>query len=558
MSLLTYLLSAARGAFVLAAGTSLLGGLGSALLVITINEALAASADKLVWMSFAFAALAIVVPLLRWISQSQFVKLQQFALARLRVLLSTHVAHAPFAQVEGEGAARFLAVLVEDVGTVSDFFVALPRFIMQGAIVFGAFSYLAWLSWQALVFALGLVLLGSLIHFLAVRRASRHLENARTGEDVLYGHFRNLVSGGKELQLSHARREHFLSSTLAPSVESVQRDNTRGFLTYVGAGSWGAFMFFAVIGSVIFGLGSVMDFDRSVRSGYALMFLYTMFPLEDLLEAVPDLVRVRIALGRIREACGGELALSWPAPERHGEQTALASVELRKASHRYRRDADDGVFQLGPLSLRLGAGEVVFLIGGNGSGKTTLAKLFVGLYEPESGHALLDGKLIAQGEREHYRQQFSAVFSDFHLFDGVLGVGPAASEERTRELLRELRLEHKVSVRDGEFSTTSLSSGQRKRLALLVACLEDRPLCVFDEWAADQDPVYKDVFYTRILPALKAQGKGVLVITHDDRYFHPADRCLRLESGQLSAAESLSDPAQRGLSAPLTLGPASP
>ena len=196
------------------------------------------------------------------------------------------------------------------------------------------------------------------------------------------------------------------------------------------------------------------------------------------------------------------------------------------------------------LSLALRPAEVVFVVGGNGSGKTTLAKLLVGLYEPEDGDVVLDGKVVSQAERESYRQLFSAVFSDFHIFDAALGLDADDGDARASELLEALALSHKVRIDSGVFSTTKLSTGQQKRLALLIACLEDRPICVFDEWAKDQDPSYKDVFYTEILPSLRARGKCVLVITHDDRYFHLADRCLKLEYGRLLGEDDATADAQ--------------
>src|SRR5690606_7738558 len=110
-------------------------------------------------------------------------------------------------------------------------------------------------------------------------------------------------------------------------------------------------------------------------------------------------------------------------------------------------------------------------------------------------------------------------------------------DERARALLRALHLEHKVTLSGDGFSTTEPSAGQRKRLALLVAVLEDRPAYDFDEWAADQEPAYKDVFYRELLPGLKARGKAVLVITHDERYFELADRQLWLEDGRLARVE---------------------
>ncbi len=130
-------------------------------------------------------------------------------------------------------------------------------------------------------------------------------------------------------------------------------------------------------------------------------------------------------------------------------------------------------------------------------------------------------------------EYFSVVFSDFYLFDALLGLRGADLDARATRYLMELELDDKVQIRDGAFSTTALSQGQRKRLALLTAFLEDRPIYVFDEWAADQDPHYREIFYRRLLPDLKARGKTVLVISHDDRYYHLASRIIRLEYGKV-------------------------
>jgi putative ATP-binding cassette transporter len=197
------------------------------------------------------------------------------------------------------------------------------------------------------------------------------------------------------------------------------------------------------------------------------------------------------------------------------------------------------MFRVGPVNLTFRPGELVFIVGGNGSGKTTLAKVLTGLYEPEGGTIELDGKPIGFAERAAYRQRFTAVFNDFHLFDALLGiVDPNAAsrsqaDARANALVAKLALDHKVQVVNGAFSTRELSTGQRKRLALVIAYLEDRPFYLFDEWAADQDPQFKAVFYEQLLPELRSRGKTVLVISHDDRYFHLADRVLKLDNGSI-------------------------
>jgi putative ATP-binding cassette transporter len=204
--------------------------------------------------------------------------------------------------------------------------------------------------------------------------------------------------------------------------------------------------------------------------------------------------------------------------------------------HSYYDERSDRVFTMGPIDVSFTPGEVVFLIGGNGSGKTTLLKLLTGLYTPEAGQVLWNGVAIDDGNRDDYRQFFSIVYSDFFLFEQLLGlekIGGTSLDESATEYLKQLELSHKVETHDGRLSTTALSQGQRKRLALLVAYLEDRPFYVFDEWAADQDPAFKEIFYKRLLPELRQRGKSVLVITHDDHYYYLANRVIKLDSGRM-------------------------
>lgn len=163
--------------------------------------------------------------------------------------------------------------------------------------------------------------------------------------------------------------------------------------------------------------------------------------------------------------------------------------------------------------------------------------LLIGLYMPEQGGIRWNGDVVNEGNRDDYLQNFSVIFSDFYLFDELYGVDNENNNGMIDDYLQRLHLHHKVRIENGRFSSVNLSQGQRKRLALLVAYLEDRPFYVFDEWAADQDPEFKHLFYTELLPALKARGKTVLIISHDDRYFYLADRCIKLEEGRVVAME---------------------
>jgi putative ATP-binding cassette transporter len=207
-------------------------------------------------------------------------------------------------------------------------------------------------------------------------------------------------------------------------------------------------------------------------------------------------------------------------------------------SYVYRGEEEAESFSLGPLDLTLHRGELVFLTGGNGSGKTTLARIVTGLYAPEQGEILVDGVPVVAGGLDQYRQFYSAVFSDFYIFEQLDYLDPSMVGRRGGELLDGLGLSSRVRIEDRAFRYNGLSQGQMKRLALLTACLEDRQIYVFDEWAADQDPAFKKVFYRQILPRLKSEGKTALVISHDDRYYEVADRIVKLDYGMIDDAIS--------------------
>ncbi|MBL1077998.1 ATP-binding cassette domain-containing protein [Nocardia sp. 2] len=199
-------------------------------------------------------------------------------------------------------------------------------------------------------------------------------------------------------------------------------------------------------------------------------------------------------------------------------------------------------FQLGPIDLSFEPGQITFIVGGNGSGKSTLAKLITGLYVPRDGHLTLNGERIGHDNIEWFRQNSSAIFTDFHLFEDYLGFNRPDLDGEVRRYLHELQIADKVTVENGKLSTINLSQGQRKRLALLTALLEDRSILLFDEWAADQDPRFREVFYREILADLKARGKTVIVITHDDRYFGLADQLVKLDFGRVVSVENAVQP----------------
>lgn len=517
---------------------SMLAGLGSGLggvgLLIIANRALSKEhGAELMDLGLAFAGLCVLLLLSRGASSFLLMRVGQDTVLDLRLKLSHRILTIPFPRLQALGSARILACLTQDVATLAETFQWLPMLCVNGAIVIGCIAYLGWLSKFLLVLVGVAIILGIGGFRYVETRALKGLRLAREYDDALHAHFQTLAHGIKELKLHQQRRDDFMGGCLESAAVNYRHHYSSAMGLYIVANNWGNGLFYLLIGVVLFVVPLWLELTPEVLRGYCLMILYMMTPLQALVDGLPLLGRASVSVKKIEALiCEAEEAgTSAPGSPRIFPQPAI--LELNGVTHRYFIGPDERQFMVGPVNLTLYPGEVIFLVGGNGSGKTTLLLLLAGLYTPERGDILLAGRRVSGANRESYRQQFSAVFSDFHLFDSLLGLRKETLDSEAQMYLAELQLDHKVRITDGEFSTIKLSQGQRKRLALLVAYLEDRPFYLFDEWAADQDPVFKKLFYLDILPILKSRGKTVVVITHDDSYFYVADRCLKLDEGKV-------------------------
>jgi putative ATP-binding cassette transporter len=215
--------------------------------------------------------------------------------------------------------------------------------------------------------------------------------------------------------------------------------------------------------------------------------------------------------------------------------TSFEKIEMQDVVFTYKDKFSDAAFHIGPIDFTLRSGELLFITGGNGSGKSTFLRVLAGLYHPQSGEILLDGMRVNSATRDLYRELFSAIFYDYHLFRQLYGIPEADPGELSR-LLTKFRLEDKTGLTNGEFRTLDLSGGQRRRLALIVSMLENRPIVLLDEWTAEQDPEYRRKFYDELLPEMMRAGKTIVVITHDDRYLdelHLPARRIHMEEGRI-------------------------
>ena len=534
MKIIRLLLKNSWQTFTYGAFASIITGASSAGLIALINYILQHLGQSSTWLIWSFILLCLVLMVSSAISWILLTLLSQDIIYNLRLELTQRIFACPLRQLETIGTPRLLAAITEDINTIANSSISITGLSVNISLLLGCLVYLCWLSVSVFLFFLALIIIGILSYQFLVNRGLKLFKKAREIQDDLFKHFQTVTQGIKELKLHRQRRQAFFQEDLQQTAKALRHHWIKGMKVYAIAGGYGLGLLFLPLGLLLFGFTKIMPISASILSSYTLTFLYMITPLRAILNTLPQLMQANVALNKI-ESLGLSLSQQISEtdfPQEDKFQSDWFSLELVDINHAYSSDREEHQFSLDSINIQFEPGKIIFIVGGNGSGKSTLVKLITGLYIPDRGQILFNNIPVTDNNREWYRQQFSVVFYDFYLFERLLGIESNRATE-IYNYLTLLEIEHKVTVKDGILSTTNLSQGQRKRLALLTAYLEDRPIYVFDEWASDQDPVFKEIFYKKLLPELKNRNKTILAVSHDDRYFEQADRIIKLDYGRI-------------------------
>lgn len=511
---------------------SLLSGVGNAVLVAWISRNFAQAILLSTHRILLLLAFACVVLAFDTCAKQLITRLAGSTSYALRSSLSRQILAMPLEALERIGSPRLMAMLTEDILNLSITFHSLPNICVSLANLSFCTLYLLWFSPRMAVL-LGLVaILPFFIHSILQKRARAAMKAMLLGRNEIFSLYRVLVEGIQELKLHAARRNAFLHDLLEPTAKRVQKLGIENRIWHQATQIWAQAVSIGMI-LVVFLWCTWQKSSTTEIATYAFVILLLKSVIGSLLSMLPLWADARVIVEQI-EAVGFAFRVEPPPlPSVVYSKPESVHLKVERLVYRYSHTADEVGFQLGPITLDFHSGEIVFLAGGNGSGKTTLIKLLSGLYTQEEGSVFLNGEAIDAENREAYRQNFAAIWVDFFLFDRLLGISPQELDSHAEHYLKLLQLEDKVVVKDGILSTIAISHGQRKRLALLTAYLEDRPIYLFDEWASGQDPEFREVFYRQLLPDLKQKGKLVIVISHDEQYFNMADRRIYLDFGHV-------------------------
>lgn len=454
--------------------------------------------------------------------------------SRIRLRIADKIRKTSLEVLEKIGTGRLYSAVSTHTMTISQSSVLIVNAITGVFMV--AFASIFVISMSKTAFVLTGLLFGWLVFYYSLnqRKAAENHQRCSNLETDYFESFNDLLLGFKELKINSKKGQEFFEERLQQLSEATRKLKVETLKLVNKSVVLSQSSFFVLLAGILFLLPVLAPAEVSNIPAIIAVVLFIFGPVSEIISVYPFLTRANVSIRTIYalEEELDNLLKSQPArvDAENGPVPPFEEIDCRQITFTYRNGADHA-FTLGPLDFQLRAGEIVFVVGGNGSGKSTFLKVFSGLYLPHSGAIYLNGKIVIPHMMASYRDLFSPIFSDYHLFDKLYGVPEVDSAEAT-ELISRMDLTDKTAIIERRITNRKLSTGQRKRLALVVSLLEKKPICLFDEWAADQDPEFRNFFYEHILPDLKRQGKTVFAATHDDRYFHVADRVLKLEYGK--------------------------
>lgn len=405
-------------------------------------------------------------------------------------------------------------------------------------------GYMFWISPAGGLVVLGVLITLLVVYLLRNKRAEKDLNELRDLQNSYYVYLSDLLEGFREVKMSIKRNDTIFNRFLLKNRIKSKAISINTSVRYMNNELTGSYSWYIVLGVIMFILPQIFHFPIGQVSSFMIIILYLIGPVAGLITFIPIVTRVKIALNRLNEY-ETLLDANTKGKIMHGDMQDINSsfqqLEFRNVTYEYFDREKKKTFMLGPLNVTLRRGEKIFITGGNGSGKTTFVKLLTGLYRPSSGEILLNGHLINDKNLPYYRDQISAIFTDNYLFEE--NYNEFDLNKRNAKLaayIEVMKLTDIIRANETDYELTrSLSQGQRKRLAMIMALMESRQIMVLDEWAAEQDPQFRAYFYRKILPFLTDNNKTIIAITHDDNYYDLAGRIIKFDYGKIVSDEKI-------------------
>jgi putative ATP-binding cassette transporter len=478
-----------------------------------------------------FIGIIFFIVLMRRVLSLWIIKVSQTIFWGLRRKILSIVLKADYHNFVNRKSAIHASVL-GDVYVLTEASMSIIGFSTSLILGLSCFIYLATLSGPLFLITLGTTACGIVIYTWNSSLYNKEFTFARVLEHNFVENLNIIMNGFKEIYMEPEKGRYLYEKKINVTADAAYKHTTAGQIRFLNNQITGQVLFYMLVTSILLVFSVILDIDFGRTVGFVFSLFYLLGSVETIMILLPNLVRAKVAATQLMDLTEELEKTDFKTHESVKKilKGDLESIEIK--GMRFNYGIDNGCFGIGPLDFELRKGDVVFIYGDNGSGKTTFVQSLISLHHLTDGEIRFNGSLIDNSKYHQYRTAFSVVFSDFYLFSEIFSYRDL-DMEKWNYYVRLFELQDKVKLENRVFSTTTLSSGQRKRLALIANLFEEKPVLVLDEWAADQDPYFRKKFYTEILPALKLDGFTILAITHDDKYYHCADRLYRMDFGKL-------------------------
>jgi cyclic peptide transporter len=453
-------------------------------------------------------------------------------LAKVRIRILDKTRKADLKLIEEIGPAEIHTKLTHNVNTISEtaFFAVM---VCQSMIMlFFCSLYIAWLSLPAFLGAAGIIGLAIVYYNQKNKEAFAFLKEAAVVQGQFFDKCNGILLGFKELKINKKRNDAYFHD-----VEKVARKsedlmiNTQ--LKFIIGLQLGEICFYSILASIVFLMPRFGAQYAELIPRLITSILFIMGPIANIVSTMPLITRSNVAVSEIYSLEDQLDAKTEPDHNGEIETESFKELSLENIIFHYKDKYENTLFTLDNINLTIKKGELLFIVGGNGSGKSTILKILTGLYYPEAGNIRLNNKLLSRTDYQSYRELFSIIFTDFHLFDKLYGLD-IIDQDKLNFYLEKMELDEKTGFEENGFTNMKLSTGQKKRLAMITALLFDSQIYIFDELAADQAPEFRKYFYEILLKELQRKGKTIIVVSHDDRFFHVADRVIKMDYGKFN------------------------
>jgi putative ATP-binding cassette transporter len=516
-------------------------GLANTALISIINETIKYGIEKKtpsLLLTAGYIGSLLVYFLMQYFYQALLIRSAETMILKSRTDLVDKIRKSSLQSFERLGSTRLFILISQDTNTIGQIAGLASSVITSLIVITGTLTYLLFISFKGFLLTITIIICSFLVALSKQKTNMRRIKYLMELQNTFLKHVQQMMDGMKEIKIDSSVDKGHYNTHVKPRMEEVTHETISNSIFQSRFSLLGQSVFFITMGCILY-LFPLLNFSITENNAqFVITLIYILAPIQALLPLIPQFSRIKSTMERIDTA---REMLQEEASAEHETQKSTDTFEqirIKDLTYTYKTQYNDD-FTLGPVNLDINAGDLIFIHGGNGSGKSTLIKVLTGLYPLSGGSITRDDQVIGPQNLQQYRNMFGVIFTDNHLFDSIYSEDEIP-EKNVHDLINKVGLHEKITFNENKFDTLDLSEGQKKRIALISTLAKNKSIYIFDEWAANQDPEFKHFFYKVLIPELSSRNKTIILITHDDRYLHVAQRIIKMENGLMQEVAVLS------------------